>query len=437
MIRDFDIKLLKLPASIQKIILSDFQRIISFEIGKIYNLSGSKISLINNLVYNIYFGEEKIYNLLPTIQHITGVDGETAKKVTADIIGKKLLIAKSFFSEKGEDIVSSLQVLGSNESIYSKDVEIAQQALKEEENSTYDHYIYLYRNQAEKSVIKKMDSSEDNSESEPNLEDRFLALKGFFENNLLLTLAADTSPTLEEINESLILVLGDKPELNLEIEKIIEENKAIIGAQIVLAENQQVPPTVSNWIKDFNKINGTRNFDALEIAHYFIESKNARALSEKDRLMLRRLLLLYRNIKYFHEIFSNQPVEQWTIIPTVRPEQEIKFLETELIIPKQNSTQKSTTPVIKPQPVITPIKTKTIIKPSNLKPVSKPVTPIVKNEAKMATTNNPTITKIKAISEKPSDELLALKNMLLQYPPNSLERQAIEDEIRKLEQDSK
>jgi hypothetical protein len=36
-------------------------------------------------------------------------------------------------------------------------------------------------------------------------------------------------------------------------------------------------------------------------------------------------------------------------------------------------------------------------------------------------------------NKEPLDELLNLKNMLLQYPPDSLERQAIEEEIKKIE----
>ncbi len=309
-----------------------------------------------------------------------------------------------------------------------------------------------------KPTIDRLNFLDTNPEKTMTLEQQKNFAENLFRSNLLKELHHHPF-IISAINDRLFYLLARDENFHTDLERALYENNETVGTKPIRVNNEVISPTIGHWIKNYIAQHGTTTADSISQSTFLINSENAKNLSDDERALLSKVLKVYGNVKFFPDSMPSDDGRGWEIIPGGSDEIEIApdivsaITETQTFHEKSStiinnktitpnsitnqSIQKSTAPVIKPQPVVTPIKTKTVIKPSNIKPVSKPVTPIIKNEPKMATTNNLTTTKIKAVSEKPSDELLALKNMLLQYPPNSLERQAIEDEISKLEQDSK
>jgi hypothetical protein len=78
-----------------------------------------------------------------------------------------------------------------------------------------------------------------------------------------------------------------------------------------------VPPTVANWVQDYIQHNGSSlsDFDALKLSAYLGSSSNVRSLSlpEKDRI--RKLIRLYRNLKFFPESMEGKEIMGWDFFP--------------------------------------------------------------------------------------------------------------------------
>lgn len=430
MITDFDIKFKKLPTSVQNILLSDFQRILSFELGDQYKLEGNQLSICNEIVTQVYLGVHPLNSLVDSLRRKINLDEKTAKELACDLLGKKILAARDYFVSLGQDPQAIMKNYGGNENAYTEDIALLKKAVEEEKEGTYNHDDYLYRHDV--SMVKKEISKEITGEDLEDeigtltTEEQASALKNFFENNLLLALTPDAAETLSEINDSLLLVFSENKLVQQEIERLLTNNKALIGSKLLIDENKAIPQTVANWLKDFYKVVGTKGFDSLSVTHYFIQSPNAKILSENDQQLLRRFLTLYNNIKNFPNIFNELPLDQWHIIPHVSEVGTPKVRGNSLSKSWDYSEQAQGSEPIQARPRITPLR-----KPITSLSHSQIPTSISKKVSQEKVESKPKAIRSEVSSISP--ELLNLRNMLLEYPPNSLERQAIEEEIKKLE----
>jgi len=74
--------------------------------------------------------------------------------------------------------------------------------------------------------------------------------------------------------------------------------------------------TVANWIKYFIATKGSDAFDNISLSSFLVQSPNAKVLNEKEKTRLRKLLTLYRNLKFFPDSMPNKTGDGWEIIPT-------------------------------------------------------------------------------------------------------------------------
>ncbi len=422
---NFQQTLNSLPSNVKKIFLSEFQRVISLELRKKYKLSLDQGGLLEEIITNLYFGEERFDKLVNLLQTDLKINDKTAHDLAKDVIGKKFIIVSNSFKDHNNDPLLTLTSLGGHQQDYSRDVELLKKAVAEEEAGTYQHTNYLYKDEiSPKKIQPEIIDETVVSEIDLNKNERLEAVKNILEENLLEVLQAENNTeTIHEINDSLIEVLNEIPSSQTEIERLISNNKALLTQNSILVDGKQALPTASTWLKDFQKIGGTDNIDSLILTQYFVNSPNAKILPEAEKKVLRKFLLLYNNIKFFTKIFNNMPVEQWHIIPSIE-EKTSQFSDKAL--PK--------TPIQQPKPVSTFPKPRVVEKKIN-----SPQSSIPMSTPKSIIKSNPQpIVSIPKASSKPtisidhSDEVMNLKNMLLQYPADSLERKAIEEEIKKL-----
>lgn len=213
--------------------------------------------------------------------------------------------------------------------------------------------------------------------------------------NLLSTsvveiLTSDSFQASNSLNFNIIyLLLKDKGFKDKALKSLFS-SKEMIGKNYIIIDDRQVEPTISNWFKDFIKQNGSDYFDDLLLINYINKSDNAKNLRAKEKKVLANLFKFYRNLSFFPESLENVDPDNWKIFPFKNPKDK-EGIDDVL------SEEKGK--VIKNKDIVT-----------EKKPLSE---------------------EVKA-SEKESEEILALRELLKLHSPSSLESKAINQEIRKL-----
>jgi hypothetical protein len=175
--------------------------------------------------------------------------------------------------------------------------------------------------------------------------------------------------------------LEERNKIKNNIKKILLNNKTLITKNNIKIGDKEVIPSVNNWLSDFLSQFGDEGFlDQIKLSSYFIKSKNVKSLSVEEKRRIESLLNLYKKMK----ISSNTLEGLEEDITIIKPDGEIGFI-------KQGQYEKIDS---KAQDLYNKISGK---EKGNFK--------IGINE---------------------------LKRMLIKYPPASLERRAIEEEIERL-----
>ncbi len=150
---------------------------------------------------------------------------------------------------------------------------------------------------------------------------------------------------LTAINLQVFFVLKDDLEFQKKLVKVFYENEEVITRKIFLLDKRRVTPNISNWIKDFIKSQGSIMFDSITLIKYMTSSENVKKLDESEKTIVKKVLLTYRNIKYFPESMASDHVEDWEIFPIYEEGGDSRFLddkktEEELVIDELKEKQK-------------------------------------------------------------------------------------------------
>ncbi len=157
-----------------------------------------------------------------------------------------------------------------------------------------------------------------------NLVDYAPEIRDIFQKGMLKIITGDEEE-ITELNEKTILSFsaGDLLE-QAELINLIFNNQEELGSKQFVLNGRQAKPTIANWLKDFIQQVGVEMFDNLVLSNFITNSPNASILDSNERELLRKLLLTYRNLKFFPESMGDLPAEQWQIIPYQREEELIK-----------------------------------------------------------------------------------------------------------------
>ncbi|MFA5131469.1 MAG: hypothetical protein WC467_03515 [Patescibacteria group bacterium] len=145
-------------------------------------------------------------------------------------------------------------------------------------------------------------------------EEKIYALD-LFSNNLVELLSVDSPEATATLNGGLIYLLNNDGGFKNEALRVLLASEELLSANHLSLDDREVAPSVSNWLKDFIKINGSEIFDELVLAQYLSTSHNAKNLNKIEKELLRKLLQLYRNLAFFPESMAKRAVEEWQIIP--------------------------------------------------------------------------------------------------------------------------
>lgn len=228
----------------------------------------------------------------------------------------------------------------------------------------------------------------------------------------------NTAGKINGLNQAIFYWLSKDGTIQEELSKILLSNQERLTEARIIFENREVDPTISYWLKDFIKQNGSEMFDELVLAQYLSSSLNTKKLSPTAKDILRKLLKLYRNLSFFPDSMENAPVNDWQIIPIFRDALSDEKLEINNKIVRENIN-------------LDKIVDKKVDKKvdTNQKKVQEIVPTLLAQNANEQTL----IIKPEISSESSQADLLAeLQQALAQYIPGTLEYKAVTQEIERL-----
>ncbi|MFA5047458.1 MAG: hypothetical protein WC516_00270 [Patescibacteria group bacterium] len=136
-----------------------------------------------------------------------------------------------------------------------------------------------------------------------------------FSTKMLDILKADSGPATVNLNGSLINLLSNKKNFKEDFSQLLLSSTAQISNRSIMVDGKSSVPSIASWLRDFIVQNGAGIFNNLTLSGYVANSPNAQKLSPADKELLRRLLLLYRNVKFFPDNFKGVDPLQWEIVP--------------------------------------------------------------------------------------------------------------------------
>jgi len=106
------------------------------------------------------------------------------------------------------------------------------------------------------------------------------------------------------INEKIFHILGVDLSFANELERLLYYN-----------QEQIANFSITNWFQDFISQKGSAMFNDIALTDYIAHSFNCQKLNDENRRLVRKLLILYRNLKFFPASMPNDTGEDWEIIP--------------------------------------------------------------------------------------------------------------------------
>jgi len=90
------------------------------------------------------------------------------------------------------------------------------------------------------------------------------------------------------------------PEVVQEFVSAMLKNEEKIGGTpiTVKGETQEAPPTLSNWLRDYNRIYGMDRHEKIIPHRYITENPNAAKLNKEDQVLLLKILEFYEGLKF-------------------------------------------------------------------------------------------------------------------------------------------
>lgn len=276
-----------------------------------------------------------------------------------------------------------------------------------------------------------------------------------FKENLISVLNSEAVPDsfLDEYNLVLAQYLSEEEgrDFKARLEKALLTNQEELTTKKFYLEDKSVLPTVGNWINYFIKQYGSDEFDNLTLSKFLSNSENAARLEEKEKRLVGKVLILYRNLKFFPKPFEDKPIEQWEIIPVTwkkellensdqeeksqdqAPAQEQKQAQKEELKEEQKAEGGQTVPeekYLRSEPSVGQWQPKQDQQEEDGDQEKEKKETEVEQQPTVEPTPEAPASNV---NDPQRSRLEELKKYRDQYPEGSLERKAVEGEIEELE----
>ena len=326
---DFQDKLQQLPDQVKAYLVSTRATETNVYIYDKYDLEPDKASILTKLIGQVFFKEIKLSELQSKIKQEVGVPQDKIEPLLRDIVGFRFLMIDDWLEEDAEEFLRGLD--GDPEEYKQFIKEFKEEVKKEQAKEKVQKDLRSQEKKEEEKGEEKKEEEERSStrsDKHTNFPQRQLDLEkekkeslDIFENSLKHLLQSQNTEILEDYNLLLIRLFSDDLEgsFRKDLEKSLLKNQEKITNKKFVLEGEEKEPTISNWLRYFIKQNGTDVFDNMVLSEFLANSDNAKILDTKEKESVRKLLILYKNVKFFFQIFQNKDVEDWFVFP-VSPE---------------------------------------------------------------------------------------------------------------------
>jgi hypothetical protein len=97
---------------------------------------------------------------------------------------------------------------------------------------------------------------------------------------------------------------------------------ALLSEKKIVLNNNQVPASVANWLKDYYTQVGMDKVDTLKVSQYLTNSPNIKLISPEEKDDLKRLLNLFENLKVSSQEF---PIFEESVV-AILPDRELALI---------------------------------------------------------------------------------------------------------------
>ena len=256
-----------------------------------------------------------------------------------------------------------------------------------------------FKNEVVLPLRKRLDFLNNNPDKEMKIGEEKNIILQILGDNLLQELS-NHPIIINAVNARIIYVLTIDLDFKVEVERVLLSNENVLTGKDFFLGAKPTRPTVGNWIKYFIEESSSDFFDSIVLTKFLTDAKNVKVLDSKEKESVKKVINLYRNLKFYPESMPNDTGENWQILPFEIPANQPDLSEE--AAPKEIEE--------KELPKIEVKKVEPIVE----KDFSEEIMP----------------TKINILDK--DKELLDLKDLLSQYQVGSLERRVVEEEIKKL-----
>jgi hypothetical protein len=354
----------------------------NLEISKDYNID---IFSLNDLIINFFISNFDL-NILSKEAEEKNINKNNLNKFICDFLGKLFLPIESFLSW---DV--------------KKEIEGRKGKIE-----NYKKYIEEFNNLIEDKNVEELSELAENFLDNFDEAEEERVVLNFLEKDLLSVLSDNDISGSRRLNGSLVYLLINKKDLLNKFVRTFLNNQEQISSQRILLDGKEQDPTIANWIKHFVKENGSGIPGNITLAKYLTSSSDVLSLKENEKKILKKVLKLYKNLVFFPDSMANISVDDWEIIPIDR---DSSFVNKNISKKEEGNFQDNKKIALEDKP---------IIKKEEIKETKVEEKIDLRTEEPKKEVENP--------------EIIKLQEMLTKYPENSLERKAIEGEIKKFNQ---
>lgn len=308
-------KINKIPEKFRCFIVSEKATDFSVEICDSHKIDSSELrKKFFNILLSVFLKETRLSDLVNVLQKEFSFSTSDARSLALDIAGKRLLVVKDWFDD---DVTAFIKTLGGKVEDYIKYVEENKKAI-EDERVIYEK---LEKGDTGEEIspvptIEDVDKIEIKVKNEFDLNNEKVDSERNFKEHLSVFLDEENGEITSYYNDVLLQILLDGGlAAKVDLEKALYANQEKITTSQFIMDGKVSVGTIANWIKHFIAVKGSDMFDNIIVSSFLVQSPNAKTLSTEEKSVVRKLLLLYRNLKFFPKSMPNQTGDGWEIIP--------------------------------------------------------------------------------------------------------------------------
>lgn len=364
-----------------------------------YKLKENQPILYYELIKKLFLKTIRVSDLPIAAAKLFNFSEKEAMNFACDVAGTRLLVVKDWL---GQDIEALIRAWGADPAKYQPHVE-AQIKSQEEE-------LLRIRKENESAYPEENQDLASPSAEQETADSKMDEVRRTFREKIVSVFQLDAETVVMEINDDIMeLLFNNDISMINELVSILFENQEQITSQRIVLDGQLMTPTIGHWLQLFVRAKGAGLFDTVTMMDFITNNDNTKNLSDHERHWLIKLLTLYRNLKFFPGSQPTADPALWQIFPL--PEEEVSGKINSPLAPELENPQAHDDFRAPLSGVSTP-----------------PVLPDYSSRIR------PESSQESAPNQLSVSEALQLQNLLTQFPTGSLERLAIEEELKNYQQ---